>query len=175
MSGLFLISYIALWVLVLLLAVLQLTILHNLGAIYEQFPKMRPAPTKLKTDDILPAIKLRANESDQIKTTTDFKGSKIAFSIVSPRCGSCLEHLRQLVGEGENIDPADSSLKDHVVIAIGEPDEVRRLIRRAQLPPHLPVYVDSSKEVVEAWGITSTPATIIINSDHRVVRQIFNS
>jgi hypothetical protein len=174
-SGLLLVSYIALWVLVLFLAVLQLTILHNLGAIYDQLPQMRPAPTKLKTHDTLPAIQLKASESEEIKTTTEFKGSKTAISIVSPHCGSCLTHLREFASEESHADPEDPSVKNRVVIAIGEPDEVRELIRRANLPESLPVWVDSARAVVDVWGITSTPTTIIVNSDHRIVRQIFSS
>lgn len=175
MTGLLLISYIALWVLVLFLAIVQLTILHNLGAIYEQFPKMRPAPTKLKTNDLLPPIQLKGSESAQVKTTTEFKGSKIAFSIVSSHCGSCLTHLQQIVSEALQPDPADPSVKERVVIAIGEPEEVRRLIQQAKLPASLPVLVDSAQKVVDVWGITSTPTTIVVNDDHRVVRQIFSS
>jgi hypothetical protein len=175
MSGLLLVSYIALWVLVLFIAVIQLTVLHNLGAIYEQFPKMRPAPTKLKTHDLLPTIKLKTNESAQVKTTSEFKGTRLAISIVSPSCGSCLTHLQQMGLEGAQADPTDPSVKDRVVIAIGEPEEVRQMIARAKLPDYLPVLVDSNREVVDVWGITSTPTTIIVNGDHRIERQIFSS
>jgi hypothetical protein len=175
MSGLLLVSYIALWVLVILIAVIQLTVLHNLGAIYEQFPKMRPAPTKLKTHDYLPPIQLKANKSAQLKTSSEFKGTRMAISIVSPHCGSCLTHLQQMGLEGAQADPTDPSVKDRVVIAIGEPEEVRQLIDRAKLPDFLPVFVDSGRQVVDIWGITSTPATIIVNGDHRIERQIFSS
>lgn len=175
MSGLFLISYIALWILVLLIAGLQLTILHNLGAIYQQFPKLRPAPSKLKMEDNLPALNVQETGSDQMRMTTEFKGAKTAFSIVSPHCGPCIEYLRQVASDNADPDPLDPSVRDRVVIGIGEPDEIRRLIKRVQLPPEVPVFIDSTRQVINVWGITATPATVIVDDDHKVVRQVFNS
>lgn len=174
MTGIWLVSYIALWILFLVVAILLLSVLHNLGAIYDLLPEREPAPTKLEADDILPEIELVTLSSGQKTLISDFEGVKTAFSIVSSGCSSCVDFLEG-INNGSDPDPLDPTVRQRVLIGLGDDEWITRMIREVNLPPDLPILLDRDRGVVETWGISATPATVIVDNNLRVVRQLFGS
>src|SRR5690349_8239311 len=98
MTGLWLISYIALWILFLVLAVVLLSVLRNLGALYETlaaFQNPPQEPIKLVPGDIVPDLALPALSGDRVPISA-FRGQTTAFLIVSPGCSPCHSLLKDI-------------------------------------------------------------------------------
>jgi peroxiredoxin len=62
-----------------------------------------------------------------------------------------------------------------VVVSISSPEETRRLIESAGLEPSTTVLFDPNHEIMQRWGIATTPGMIIVNEEMRLQRQVFGS
>jgi hypothetical protein len=180
MSGLWLASYILLWVVVVAMGLLLVSVLRNLGVVYSmvgslpEFTATRPPkPSTLTAGAKLPDAQLITTTGES-KSISEFAGSRMAFAIVSSSCGSCLLFLQQLNGD-DGIDPADQSLRDVVIIGLGDAEETRRLLERAGIDGKTPVMFDVHDEIARKWGIATTPATVVMDEEMRVVRQYFGA
>lgn len=178
MTGLWLISYIALWILFLLVAIALISVLRNLGVIYESLgtvsPELRSAPTKLVTGDHLPDLTLYTLSGGEVSLSETHKG-KTAFLIVSPRCSPCHSFLKDIAENGRNPDPLDPSVRHKVIVSIGNISEQTEVVSQIRLSQDLPFLVDTENLVAEKWGITTTPTTVIVDDQQKVVRHIFGS
>ncbi len=178
MSSLFLISYIALWVLFLIVAFVLLSVLRNLGIIYESLSSnasvagLENTPTNLKAGGLLPDIiveTLRGEES----SLSHFKGEKMAFSIVSTGCGACTRFLEKIKDNNASPDPLDPSVEKRVIICTGNIDQSTQMLKDSRIKEFFPAFLDTDNSIFDKWGITTFPATIITNQEMRVVRQSF--
>jgi hypothetical protein len=178
MSGLWLVSYIALWILFLVVAVVLISVLRNLGIIYESLrapsSDQRPAPSSLTTGQRVPEVTWRTL-AGHAKTVSEMTGVRQAFALVSPDCAPCLDYMKELSEGTRDLDPLDSTLRDWVVVSIGDHDGTARLAKRAGIPANVQVLVDSDRQVVAKWGISRTPSLVIVDEQLRVVRQIFSA
>lgn len=176
MTGLWLVSYIALWILFLLVVVVLLSVLRNLGVIYESIsaltPRLHSAPTKLKAGEVLPPLTWQTLSGDE-KSLSEFRGAKAAISVVSPTCGPCRDFLKNIVEDGHQPDPLDQSVRNRLIVSVGDIAMTRELITQIGLSRDVPVLVDAKNRVATEWGITSTPMTVIVDDQLRVVRQLF--
>lgn len=95
MSGLFLLSYIALWVLFLAVALVLVSVLRNLGLIAEAIRAEQPlnvTSSKLRVGEVLPEIVLQTRNGEDA-SVHDLAGVRTALIIVSPYCGSAIHCL----------------------------------------------------------------------------------
>jgi hypothetical protein len=179
MTGFWLVSYVVLWVLVLVLTVALISTLRNLGVVYGLLAKQPRAGhgssrrTALDTGQELPEVRWYTS-SGEARSPATFRGGKTAFAIVSPACESCGTYLEILAADGA--DPIDPEVRDLVVVSLGTPEETDTLLsgvaaRTGRVPPL--VLFDRDAEVISTWGVSATPATVVVDEELRVVRQVF--
>lgn len=164
MSGLWLVSYIALWILFLVIAVVLLSVLRNLGTIYTalQQPAMpEPPPLNLTAGQPVPALQLQ-HISGEPATLTAFRGQPTAFVVISPGCGPCHDVLGAL-SHGTALEENGLSGRQRVVISLGSGPETAPLIQQVGLPPNIPVLIDLDHSLRDQWGIRTTPTTVIVD------------
>jgi len=97
MSGLWLVSYIALWLLVIALTLIVLGLVRQLGLIHLRLgPEQNVLTTKEGLELGSPAPDFRATDIVQGKeiTLADLKGRQSVLVFVSPSCSPCLELMR---------------------------------------------------------------------------------
>lgn len=170
MTGIWLISYIALWILFLMVVIVLLSVLRNLGVIYEMVEKKRTEPiqTNLSIGALLPDITFHTL-SGISRSTASFQGTKTAFSIVSPDCSACQSLLAELSKNNINPDPIDPTVQNSVIVSIGDVNSTVEITSKLSLD-HSSILVDTEGEVAQEWGIRTTPTTVIVDDQLRVVR-----
>jgi hypothetical protein len=177
-TGLWLVSYVALWVLFLAVAGALVSVLHNLGVVFDavNVASMQPRglSSNLKTGQVLPDLTWHTLAGEPRKVS-ELRGARQAFEIVSPTCGSCVEFLRQIVAGGRDPDPMDATLHKRTVVCLGDADDATRLLESAGITEGVTVMVDRDRELSRKWGITSTPSTVVVDEDLHVVRQVFGA
>ncbi len=128
------------------------------------------AESPLVVGEPLPAVALATLAGDSVDSAT-LRGARRAILVVSPFCEPCIRLLRGIAERQISPDPADDSVQDAVVICLGSADEARSVVAQAGWDGHGRVYIDPERVVPARWGITSTPTTVIVDDDLRVVRQ----
>ncbi len=178
MAGIWLVSYVALWVLFIVISLVVLSILHNLGVIYRSLethaPGMTAAPSKLENGVPLPDITLHTVENKKIRVSS-LSGDKSAFFVVSPTCSPCHDLLHAVIDGHIGFDPKDDSVRRGVIISLGSVQQTAEMSRALGLADKFLVLADTGGAVEKNWGTTSTPTTIIADGDLRVVRHIFGA
>ncbi len=181
MTGLWLISYIALWllflalwILFLIVAIVLLSVLHNLGVLYETVSgssTWSPPATKLVAGQSLPELTLYTLSGNTVPLA-NFHGIKTAFSIISPHCPSCRSLLEALATGDTPPDRRNPSVHRRVVVSLGDATETAHLVQHMRLQEDLPILVDTDKEVAKKWGVALIPVTVIVDDHLTVVKQI---
>ncbi|MCB0076260.1 MAG: redoxin domain-containing protein [Anaerolineales bacterium] len=176
MTGLWLVSYITLWLFFLLIAVVLLSILRNLGTIFEQLSAMKPKRSNLEEGQTLPDLTLQNADGAGV-STADWMGTSTAFAIVSPGCGPCHDYLGQLVEGGTHPDlPGNGVAPKHVILSLGDVTHTRELFQSldgAVELERLPVLYDVAGQVMDVWGISATPTTLVVDERMTVMSQLF--
>lgn len=173
MSGLWLVSYIALWILFLVLAIVLLSVLRNLGAVYELLGTQRPPLeefSKFSAGEMVPALELPTLSGER-RSTAAFQGATTAFLVVSPGCDPCQELLKELALRPSAPYPRDPAIRQHVIVSIADTTTTSALLEQIGLNSHFPVLVDSEDQVRDRWGIDRTPTTLIVDAQARFLRQ----
>ena len=173
MSGIWLISYAALWILFLAVAVVQLVVLRNLGVLYDHLGQQElrlPPPSRLVAGEPLPEIALATLDGRAV-STADWRGRKLAISLVSGECGSCRQFLIELAANHAAPDPLDPTVTERVIVGIGPEARARTLLADVALAPTA-LFLDRTGAVGSGWGISSTPMTVVIDDESKVVRHI---
>ena len=152
MPDLFAVSYVALWVLVILQALILLGLtrafaeMRGGGAGGDQSSmKGRPVPR-------FSAMDLAGNEV----SATSIAGKPVVLLFVSPACASCRVTLAELRGI------ASDSTRDLIVVCSGGEDECRMLATDYEL--RRPVVVDADGELKLQFGISGTPMAVRISA-----------
>jgi AhpC/TSA family len=178
MTDLWLASYIALWFLVLLLALCLIAVLHNLGAIYSHIRQGRSlgsAPSKLETGSVVPNVRWQTVDGQE-QSVWQLKGAKRAFILISPTCNGCKHYLQELGRGDQSPDPLDETIEQMVIVGLTDREETLQMLQAAAIPPNgrtTSIVIDSKHEVMAQWGISALPATVIVDEQLRVVRQVF--
>lgn len=158
MTGIWLFSYIALWVLFLAVAVVLVSALRNMGVLYEMVARLsvqpsnlRSAPTKLVPGEPVPDVALQTLLGEVVPVT-HFRGEKMAFVIVNPGCSPCHTLLRHISKNSANLDPQDPSVQYKVIVSLGDSQGTSSMMEQLDFPQDIPVLVDIQGEVSEKWG-----------------------
>ena len=178
MSGLWLASYVVLWALVLALAVVLVSTLRNLGVVYTMvtslpaFSDRQGGHSSLSHRQVLPEAVL-ATATGGRRATSEFKGTKTAFAVVSASCGPCSSFLESL-HEPEVTDWRDLHVdwRDLVVVSLSGPRETEELLARARMTTPMVVLLDGDGEIKRRWGVTTTPFMVVVDEELRVVNQV---
>jgi len=176
LTGLWLGSYVAMWVLVLIMAIVMVSVLRNLGVIYDAMKMAMPQVGKLTPDlevgQVLPNATFRTLAGD-VLGHRDLAGVKQALVIVSPQCGPCVRQLRRMAGQPP--DPLDGSVARRVIVSMGDAAATVRLLSEAGVTDGTLTLVDTERFASRAWGVTATPVTIVVDEELRVVRHIVSA
>ena len=178
MTGILLVSYIALWVLFLVVGIVLVSVLRNLGIIYSSLAALAPQQRPLSMLKLGQAVPEAAWETltGERRTVSDFRGVKQAVTLVSPTCSPCVDHLRSIADRGSEPDPTDSSARHLVSVCLGSLTETLGLLEKAtleadSLPGNVTILMDPQRNTAKKWGMPATPTTVIIDEDLKLVRQ----
>jgi peroxiredoxin len=172
MTGLWLVSYIALWILFLILAVVLLSVLRNLGTLYESLAVAHPLeeqPIKLVAGEALPDLTMRTLSGERVPVSR-FQGTKTAFFVVSPGCSSCTSLLKDIAENGADPYPHDGIVRQRVIVSNADTAETAALIDQTGLPDSVPLLIDPDGGTRREWGVAGTPTTVIVDEQLRFVR-----
>lgn len=174
MTGIWLISYIALWILFLVVAMVLLIVLRNLEVIYESLavmPRLSPPSSFLKAGQNVPIVNLKTLGGGMI-SLSEFRGAGTAFLVVSPNCPACYDLLTGIVSKGDNLSQFHPTVQRWVVLSLGDISGTTTLIRQTDLAEDIPVLIDAEAKLKSSWGISATPITVIVDEQFRVLKQI---
>lgn len=176
MTGPWLVSYIALWILFLIIVVVLISVLRNMGILYqsiEQLTAPLPGSSKLAIGEELPKITLRDASGEPFGWEI-LENKTAALTVISPECGPCQALLRQLAQGKLQPDPTiPINVERLIAISIGDIGSTTRLFSEIGLNGSVLVLFDVNKKVSKTWGISSTPATLVVDKRLRMVNQIF--
>lgn len=173
MTGIWLISYITLWILFVLLAVVVLLLLRSLSVVVETVNAVHhgsdEAPTTLAVGEPLPDVVVQTRDGTPASLHS-LGGMATALVVVSSGCEPCREVIAEISHAPSSSDPLDLQVSRTVLIWLGAVQEVDHDVTTAQIPATLPVLIDSGQEVRTRWGIRGTPTTVIVDANWQVVR-----
>jgi methylamine dehydrogenase accessory protein MauD len=163
MSTPLLVSYVLLWVVVALLAVVVLAAVRQIGLIQHRIP-----PVGARMTAVGPQIGSQApgfNGPDLFGRPTTLgspRGRKSLLVFVSTRCDTC-DDLAPAI---KSIARSESDMIDTILMSDSPEEDVRNYARRHSLT-HLPIVV--SQEVVESYAVQATPYGLLVDESQNVV------
>lgn len=172
MTGIWLISYVVLWILFLILAVVLLLTVRSLSVVVEKLQALQPGPeppaTSLEIGETLPDVQLRGRD-DTLRALHSFRGTDTAVVVVSSGCGPCRDVLAEIGQHSTTSDPLHLHVAQTVLICLGETNESEQELAQLGVPASLPVFFDPDNRVKSLWGIQGTPTMIVVNPNLQVV------
>lgn len=185
MELILLIDSIVLWIVVLALLGILALVVRNLAVLHaavtgDQAPEqttLEPTVnprTKVRNGEHLPELRVM-DATGAPASTEDFSGRPAALAIVRPGCGGCSEFLSIAFQDGADPLDADFPADGIVVVSLAEPEETQRFLDDVGVKP-VRVLVDPGGDAIrKAWGISMTPAMMIVDSSLTVIRQVFGT
>ena len=170
MSAPFVLSYVLLWVVVILQSLLLLgtvRAIHSLRQVDHGHDHDPLAAAELETPD---AERLVGQEIPSF-TAVDISGGRFAAEqllgrstvvlFVSPNCSSCMLTLEELAAVGKKTN-------GNVLVVCGEREEnCRHLAQDYQLT--VPVIVDEDDSIRQLFDVSGAPTAVLLNPNNRVV------
>jgi hypothetical protein len=178
MTGIWLVSYVALWLFFLVVAIVLVSVMRNMGVVYEALkavsPRVRPPASSLTPGQLLPEITVQSLDGDRKLLSDVVAGARYSIDVVSPSCQPCIRYLEQIDNDERPPDPLDPEVRLRAVISVGSREATHHLLRGVSVPGSVQILVDDDQQVGTRWGITTTPSTVIVDEERRVVRQTFS-
>lgn len=166
---LLLISYIVLWVFVIILGILMVATLRHLGVMFEALDpvlQFSRSGFRLRPDDPLPQAEL-TDSSGSVVEIDQPGDSSLMLLLVDRGCTACTDALAAL----SNGDAAHWHKKwTSVVVVRSRPQDVSETIGSYNLHEDITIAFDASGKASKAWGVTTTPFAIVIDGARRVRR-----
>ncbi len=174
MVRLWFVSYVALWLLFLIVAVVLLVIFRNLAILYESIQAksgMTKVPSNLMIGKVLPDVQLFNKLGVPVSTDT-YNGGKTAFIVVNPTCSPCHALLTALRNGETNLDPQDPTFTNAVIVSVSEVSQMAAFSEKVGLHPDTPFLADDQNVIRRVWGVTATPTIVVVDDKQTVVRQV---
>lgn len=153
MPGPFVLSYVALWVLVILQTLILIGLTRALYELRQGYEAARPRSLQGHRVPDFSAIDL----SGSSVSTASLAGEPAALLFVSPNCPSCMVSLAELRAL------ANDSTRGLVIVCRGGEADCRQLAVEYQLT--VPVVPDEDGELMRLFGVSGTPIAVRINAD----------
>lgn len=166
MSGLWLASYVALWVLFLMTAFALISVLRNVGELAEavkRFGTPRDAVT-LAVNQPVPQLALHSPDGTPI-STADFRGQTTTYAVISSGCGAC-HSFAEALADGTTLAIFPTTTQ-RVVISTASVDELQAVLPGMTFPPDVTVLLDTNNLAAEQWGARSTPTFVTLDDNGR--------
>jgi peroxiredoxin len=163
MSVPFVLSYVALWILVVLQGLVLLGLARVVHRLQQDGDAFATAP--------LDSERLGGQEAPRISGTdvfgapvdsADFAGRLAAVLFVSPSCSSCtvtLDELHALEGKVEG---------NLLLVCHGDTEECQRLARDYHIT--LPVMADVDQQIGKRYDVAGVPTAVLIGRSGRIMR-----
>lgn len=168
---LILISYIVLWVIVVILGILMAATLRHLGVMFEALDPLiqfRRSGFRLRPEEPLPQAELTDSSGSAVELEQP-DDSSLMLLLVDQGCTACADALSTL----SNADAAHWHEKWMPVIVVrSEPQDVSGIIGSYNIHEGVRILFDVRGTASKAWGITATPFAIAVDSA-RLVRRTY--
>ncbi len=158
MSGLLLLSYLMLWVLVVVLAIMMVGVLRLLG---EYGDRGTRRASVLVTDEGValatpaPAFVARNTRDEAVEFPP--RGHSAICLFLTPTCKPC----QDLIGPLNRFWDQERERYDFFVVLAGADDEVRAFGRLFQ--PAMPLILDATEEISSTFGHARTPYAYLVD------------
>lgn len=156
MSGPFVLTYVALWVLVVLQTLILIGVIRALYELRQEYQAAEPPSLQGHRVPNFSAVDL----SGHGVSTASLAGEPAALLFVSPNCPSCMVSLAELKAL------VTDATRGLVVICHAGDDDCRRLAANYRLT--VPVVADEDGELMRLFGISGTPMAVRISA-HGVI------
>lgn len=166
MVGIWLVSYIVLWLSVLTLFVGLVAVLRQIGLLQEQSIRPSIRRTKLRRGEKLPEVKFMTL-AGQPARLSEVLAAPTPLVIVSSGCSGCGLLLKQLAG-GEF---GEDAVKQVIILSVASVPDTESLLRQAEMPLDASILVDAEGGVRRVWGVHTTPTTIHVDENLIVLEQ----
>jgi len=143
---------VALWLLLLAVAVVLVSVLRNLGVMTEALRTLKASPAdrfKLKPGKTVPDVALRMVSGEPVHVSALMK-QPTAFAIVSPGCKPCHLLLESLAARDTSADPLGIGVRQTVVVSVGAVEDTLSLLTQLDIPSSIPVLVDAESQIFAA-------------------------
>lgn len=171
MEGLWLVSYLVLWVLFLLTVVFLFGVLQQIGSLHERLDKIAPRTSKFELGNIIPDFSLPAfnGKPRTLSSFQSFQGKNLFLVFVAPACSGCEALLSSIddVFRGE-----EKSKWGTLIVALSNMMEAKDLVEKLQIT--IPIMIDEKGKVQELFGIWGTPLVMAIDEDRMLMAQELN-
>ncbi|MBM7846355.1 TlpA family protein disulfide reductase [Herpetosiphon giganteus] len=174
MSGFWLVSYITMWVLLIGLSFVMMSIMRNMGTLYQRIEQKNVQPdTRISKYEI--------NEQVEPLTVTTIQGvafdlvahvdQKTAIIIISTHCAPCRDLIKYLADNPDN-DPLDLGVEKTIVISMSNNRALQDLLEEYSIDSkNLSFYCDTTDSLSRVWGIYSTPTIITVDATAKITNQ----
>lgn len=167
MSTPFVLSYLALWAVVVFQGMLLLGTVRAIHSLRQGGPAADPGDQGEPTSERLAGQEVAGFAAVDLSgatiSTEQLRGRSTVVLFVSPNCPSCLLALEELSTVG-------SKAKGNVVVVCGADGErCRRLADDFGLTLTVPVIVDADDEIQRLFDVSSAPTAVLLNPNARIV------
>lgn len=168
-------TYVLLWVLIIVATGLQLGILRHLGFLYQiadPIYRFTENETRLQVGSKLPSIPLidRAGTAVRMKEITG-RGRSLLLVVQHP-CVPCAEHLTAIVDGRLSSSTIGANFVLIVQGARTEAEALKQaswLLKDFAIPEDVPVLMDFTRGAWRKWEVRTPPYAIVLNREGRVV------
>jgi methylamine dehydrogenase accessory protein MauD len=166
MSGIWLASYIVLWLLVLALAFLLAGALRQLGLLQLRLgddPGALITDTGLERGTLAPDFTALDSESGELVTLSELAPVPRMIVFASPGCLSC----RELIPGLNEVRKTRGREFDFLVVCRGDPESCQAFGRMNRL--EAPMVVDTTGQIEKDYIVTLTPFAYLLDHERNVV------
>lgn len=170
MEGFWLVSHLAVWLLVLALAVVVVSLLRNVGVLAAVVKQLQSGvQDTLLLEAGMPAPELPLTTlAGQATELSLYKGAPKALLFVSPGCGPCHDML-QALERGEPALPELPSGTTAVLVSLGDATATQGLMAEVPFTAG-PVLLVDPTALQARWGVRSTPTIVLLDAEGRYLR-----
>lgn len=155
----FYISYVALWILVILHSLVLLGLLRMVYQLQQSSKDIGTRIVGLNVGQMVPDLKT-VDISGVPVSTVDDKNRVLALLFISPDCESCVETLNEIEGL------SSEAQRNMIMVCRAGPKECIRITERHKLL--MRVIADENSVIARRFGITSFPTAVLVNEAHIV-------
>jgi hypothetical protein len=170
MEGMWLVSYIALWMLLLALGVVVVSLLRNVGLLATTVQQIQTGVEDTLTLGVgapVPELPLKTL-SGQATSLAAHRGTPAVLVFVSPGCGPCHELLvaRQ---HGAPLLTDLPPATQPILVSLGDGAATQSLLSEVPFADGVTLLADPTL-VRERWGVHSTPTIVLLDTEGRYLR-----
>jgi len=170
MEGIWLVSYVTLWLLLLALGLVVVSLLRNVGLLATAVKQLQTGAQDtltLEAGALVPELPLTAL-AGQATSLAAQRGAPVVVMFVSPGCGPCHDLLLAL-HQWMPILPDLLPATQPVLVSLGDVTATQTLLE--EVPFRVgPVLLADAAAVKERWGVRSTPTIVLLDAEGRYLR-----